>query len=124
MVDNKLDMDQQCAVASKAANDVLGCITKSVASRAREVVLPLHLALVRPYLEYCVQFWPVQYKKDSDVLEQVQQIPPSWPGSWGTQSCVQCEEEKAQGRPNCCLQLPDWKTQRRRSQTSLGDPQQ
>ena len=66
-------MSQQCALVAKKAGGMVGRMKRSVASRAREVILPLCCALIRPQLEYCIQVWAPWYKTDVDLLERVQQ---------------------------------------------------
>jgi len=75
LVDEKLSMTQQCALAAQQTNHILGCILSRVGSRWREGTLPLCSTLVRPHLESCIQLWSLQHSKNMNLLEQGQRRP-------------------------------------------------
>ncbi|GAB0179896.1 cAMP-dependent protein kinase inhibitor alpha [Grus japonensis] len=69
VIDENLNMAWQCALTAQKANRVLSCIKRGITSRSREVILPLYSTLIRPHLEYCIQLWGPQYRRDMELLE-------------------------------------------------------
>jgi len=48
LVDEKLSKNQKCVAAAWKVSSILSCIKRGVASRVREVIVPLYFAIVRP----------------------------------------------------------------------------
>lgn len=68
-------------------------------SRSREVLLPLCFVLVRPHLEYTVQFSAPQFKKEKELLKKAHWRAAKQPnkGQWaqaGTLGILNKQEEK------------------------------
>jgi len=72
LVDEKFNLTWQRLLAAQTTNYMMSCIKRSMARRPGEVILPLYSTLVRPHLEYCIQLWRPQHRKDMDLLETVQ----------------------------------------------------
>lgn len=56
-----MNLSQQFVQLTKKSNNILAHISNSVASRTREMTVPLYAAQENLYLEYCVQGWTPCY---------------------------------------------------------------
>ena len=72
LMDSSGKSTEQCIMAVKKANTVLGMIKRNINFKSKDVIVKLYKALVRPKLEYCIQAWCPYLKKDIDILERVQ----------------------------------------------------
>ena len=72
VITNDLQPTKQCIEVEKKAQKVLGYIKRQFKSRNKDVILSLYKSLVRPHLEYAVQFWAPSLRKDIERLEKVQ----------------------------------------------------
>ena len=72
IISKNLKFDKQCKEACRRANMNLGFIARNFEFKSKKIVLPLYKSIVRPHLEYAIQFWCPYYKKDIEKLERVQ----------------------------------------------------
>ena len=72
IISSDLKPSTHCKEVVKTANKIVGFIGRTFEYKSEKVIRTLYNSLVRPHLEYCVQFWCPYYKKDIDKLERVQ----------------------------------------------------
>ncbi len=71
-ITSNLKFSQQCKEAAGKANRMLGFIKRNFSFKNNDIILPLYNSLVRPHLEYAVQFWSPHLAMDIAKLEAVQ----------------------------------------------------
>ncbi len=64
---------QQCKEATGKANRMLDFINRNFSFKSKNIILLLYIRLVRPHLEYAMQFWLPHHAEDIAKLEVVQQ---------------------------------------------------
>ena len=72
IVSADLEVSEQCGIAARKGNQLLGMIRRNVTYRDKKLIMPLYKSIVRPHLEYCIQAWRPYLRKDIDKLEKVQ----------------------------------------------------
>ena len=71
-----MKVSEQCGIAASKGYNILGLITRNITYKETKLIIPLYKAIVRPYLEYCIQAWRPYRKKDIDALERVKRRQP------------------------------------------------
>ena len=72
IVDDSMKFSEQCNVAVKSANSMLGLIRRSIKFKSKDIIVKLYKGLVRPKLVYCVQAWCPYLKGGIKNLEKIQ----------------------------------------------------
>ena len=62
-ISNNLKPGKHCSDVVKKANKLVGFIGRTFEYKSEKVILTLYNALVRPHLEYCIEFWSPYYRK-------------------------------------------------------------
>ena len=74
MISDSCQPTEQCGMAAKKANQVLGRINRSFSCYTKDIMLQIYKVFVHPHLEYAVSAWSPWFRKDINTLETIQRI--------------------------------------------------
>ena len=79
VVSSDMKVSEQCGIAARKGNQILGLIRRNIAYRDKRLIIPLYISLVRPHLEYCIQAWRPHMRKDIATASMAE-----WLRAWDT----------------------------------------
>ena len=65
-----MKVSEQCRIAASKCNQFLRMIRKNITYKEKTLIVPLHKAIVRLHLEYCIQARNPHLRKDIDMLDK------------------------------------------------------
>ena len=72
IIDKNFKFTEQCANVIRKANQMLGIIKRKMKYKSKDFIVKLYKTLVRPHLEYCIQFWSPSLAGEKKMIESVQ----------------------------------------------------
>ena len=63
----KMKVSEQCRIAAYKGNQVLRMIRRNITYNEKSLIVALYKAIVRLHLEYCIQAWSPNTRKDIDT---------------------------------------------------------
>ena len=71
-ISDNMKVSEQCGIATSKGNQIFGLIRRNIRYKEKIIIIiPLHKAIVRPHLEYCIHAWRI-YHKDINTRERMQ----------------------------------------------------
>lgn len=68
IISNDRKPNQQCTEIVKSANKLIGLLGHTFEHKSEKAILAVYNSLLRPHLEYCVQFLSPYYRKELENL--------------------------------------------------------
>lgn len=91
-------------------NHTLSCVSKSIASRSREVIPSFHLALVWAHLKDSAQLWDCLYKTltyGSEAQQMAMKVNSDWRSRYTRRAWDSCICSPLRKTYYCCYQWPN-----------------